>query len=206
MPVSNQPDDNVPEPAPPPGDAPNREADDVVIIGAGPAGLTAAFELARLGKTCTVLEADDEVGGISRTTERDGWRFDIGGHRFFTKVKVVEQFWHEILPGEDFMLRPRLSRIYYQGKYYDYPLKPFNALRNLGVVESLRCVGSYASAAPGPQRTRPLSRAGWRHASGGGSTGIFSRPTPRRSGVIRAHSSKPTGPRSASRTSTFSTP
>ena len=73
------------------GDAPHRQADDVVIIGAGPAGLTAAFELGRLGKTCTVLEADDEVGGISRTTERDGWRFDIGGHRFFTKVKVVER-------------------------------------------------------------------------------------------------------------------
>ena len=103
-----------------------------------------------MGKTCTVLEADDEVGGISRTTERDGWRFDIGGHRFFTKVKAVEQFWHEILPGEDFMLRPRLSRIYYQGKYYDYPLKPFNALRNLGLVESLRCAGSYAWARDAP--------------------------------------------------------
>jgi protoporphyrinogen oxidase len=168
LPVSSQPDDNVPEPAAPPGGAPSRQADDVVIIGAGPAGLTAAFELARVGKICTVLEADDEVGGISRTTERDGWRFDIGGHRFFTKVKVVEQFWHEILPGEDFMLRPRLSRIYYQGKYYDYPLKPFNALRNLGLFESLRCVGSYAAARLRPPKDQDTfegwvaARFGWR--------------------------------------------
>jgi NADPH-dependent 2,4-dienoyl-CoA reductase/sulfur reductase-like enzyme len=96
----------------------------VVIIGAGPAGLTAAYELAvRYGITSTVLEADSVVGGISRTVERDGWRFDIGGHRFFTKVKEVEELWHEILPDEDFMLRPRMSRIYYDGKYYDYPLK-----------------------------------------------------------------------------------
>ena len=70
-----------------------------------------------------VLEADGVVGGISRTVERDGWRFDIGGHRFFTKVQPVEDLWHEILPDEDFMLRPRKSRIYYQGKFYDYPLQ-----------------------------------------------------------------------------------
>ena len=121
-----------------------------------------------MGKICTVLEGDDEVGGISRTTERDGWRFDIGGHRFFTKVKVVEEFWHEILPGEDFMLRPRLSRIYYRGKYYDYPLKPFNALRNLGLVESLRCAGSYAWARARPPKDQGTfegwvaARFGWR--------------------------------------------
>jgi protoporphyrinogen oxidase len=144
--------DNVPEARAPAsttevGDAPEQElAGNVVVIGAGPAGLTAAYELVRLGRTCTVLEADDQVGGISRTVEREGWRFDIGGHRFFTKVKAVEELWHEILPGEDFMLRPRLSRIYYKGKYYDYPLKPFNALRNLGLVESMRCVGSYVWA------------------------------------------------------------
>ena len=144
------------------------DADNVVIVGAGPAGLTAAFELARLGKTCTVLEADDQVGGISRTAERDGWRFDIGGHRFFTKVKVVEQFWHEILPDEDFLLRPRLSRIYYQGKYYDYPLKPFNALRNLGLIESLRCAGAYAWVRVRPPKDQTTfegwvaARFGWR--------------------------------------------
>ncbi|HEX2039541.1 MAG TPA: NAD(P)/FAD-dependent oxidoreductase [Acidimicrobiales bacterium] len=116
---------------------------EVVVIGAGPAGLTAAYQLGKAGQTCTVLEADDVVGGISRTVERDGWRFDIGGHRFFTKVREVEALWHEILPDEDFLLRPRMSRIYYEGKFYDYPLKASNALRNLGVLEAVRCVLSY---------------------------------------------------------------
>jgi protoporphyrinogen oxidase len=115
----------------------------VVIVGAGPAGLTAAYELGRRGHTGLVLEADDVVGGISRTVERDGWRFDIGGHRFFTKVPVVEDFWHEILPDEEFLLRPRLSRIHYKGKFFDYPLKASNALLNLGILESIRCVLSY---------------------------------------------------------------
>src|SRR5664279_2853544 len=95
----------------------------VVIIGAGPAGLTAAYELAKRGQTSTVLEADDVVGGISRTVVRDGWRFDIGGHRFFTKVDEVEKLWHEILSDDDFLLRPRKSRIFYDGKYFDYPLR-----------------------------------------------------------------------------------
>jgi protoporphyrinogen oxidase len=121
-------------------------ADDVLIVGAGPAGLTAAFQLAKAGKTSLVLEADDVVGGISRSPERDGWRFDIGGHRFFTKVQPVEDLWHEILPDSDFLMRPRMSRIYYDGKYYDYPLKAMNALGNLGVVEAARCVLSYGWA------------------------------------------------------------
>jgi protoporphyrinogen oxidase len=125
-------------------------ADDVLIIGAGPAGLTAAFQLAKAGKTAMVLEADSVVGGISRSPERDGWRFDIGGHRFFTKVPEVEALWHEILPDEDFLLRPRMSRIFYDGKLYDYPLKASNALGNLGLVEAVRCVASYVWA-----RVRP---------------------------------------------------
>jgi protoporphyrinogen oxidase len=116
---------------------------DVVVIGAGPAGLTAAYELGKAGHTCRVLEATDVVGGISQTVVRDGWRFDIGGHRFFTKVPEVEALWHEILPDEDFMQRPRSSRIYYQGKFYDYPLKPLNALRTLGVLEAVRCALSF---------------------------------------------------------------
>src|SRR5689334_14675541 len=110
-----------------------------VVIGAGPAGLTAAYELSKAGAPVQVFESDSVVGGISRTVERDGWRFDIGGHRFFTKVGPVEALWHEILPDEDFLTRPRLSRIYYKGKYYDYPIKPFNALRNLGLVEAFLC-------------------------------------------------------------------
>lgn len=141
----------------------------VVIIGAGPAGLTAAYELAtRYGITSTILEADSVVGGISRTVERDGWRFDIGGHRFFTKVKEVEAFWHEILDDEDFMLRPRMSRIFYDGKYYDYPLKASNALKNLGVIEAFRCVMSYAWARVRPPKDQStlegwiVARFGWR--------------------------------------------
>ncbi|HEX5267321.1 MAG TPA: FAD-dependent oxidoreductase, partial [Acidimicrobiales bacterium] len=100
---------------------------DVVVIGAGPAGLTAAYQLGKHGRRSVVLEADDVVGGISRTPERDGWRFDIGGHRFFTKVRPVEELWHEILPDEDFLMRPRMSRIHYRGRLFDYPLKAGNA-------------------------------------------------------------------------------
>jgi protoporphyrinogen oxidase len=143
--------------------------DKVVIIGAGPAGLTAAYVLAtRYGITSTILEADSIVGGISRTVERDGWRFDIGGHRFFTKVKEVEALWHEILPDEDFMLRPRMSRIYYNGKYYDYPLKASNALGNLGIWEAFLCVMSYLWARINPPKDQNtlegwiVSRFGWR--------------------------------------------
>jgi protoporphyrinogen oxidase len=133
----------------------------VVIIGAGPAGLTAAYVLVtRYGITSTILEADAVVGGLSRTVERDGWRFDIGGHRFFTKVKEVRELWHEILPEEDFMLRPRLSRIYYDGKYYDYPLKPFNALKNLGLREAFLCLTSYAGARVRPPRDQ-TTLEGW---------------------------------------------
>jgi protoporphyrinogen oxidase len=133
----------------------------VVIIGAGPAGLTAAYELVeRYGITSTILESDSVVGGISRTVERDGWRFDIGGHRFFTKVKDVESLWHEILPDEDFMLRPRMSRIYYNGKYYDYPLKASNALKNLGLLEATLCVMSYAWARVNPPKDQ-TTLEGW---------------------------------------------
>jgi protoporphyrinogen oxidase len=146
----------------------NDLADEVVIIGAGPAGLTAAYQLTKIGRTSTVLEADDVVGGISRTVERDGWRFDIGGHRFFTKVPPVEKFWHEVLPDAEFMLRPRMSRILYRGKFYDYPLKGMNALRNLGVLEAIRCVLSYAWARVRPPKDQDMyegwlaARFGWR--------------------------------------------
>lgn len=115
----------------------------VVVIGAGPAGLTAAYQLTKAGVPCTVLEADGMVGGLSRSPERDGWRFDIGGHRFFTKVDKVADLWREILPGDDFLTRPRLSRIFYDGKYYDYPIRPLNALRNLGFAEALRAMASF---------------------------------------------------------------
>src|SRR4051795_2543376 len=119
---------------------------DVVVIGAGPAGLTAAFQLHKHDIASTILEADDMVGGISRTAQRDGWRFDIGGHRFFTKVQPVEDLWHEILPDEEFLMRRRKSRIFYKGKYLDYPLRAFNALRNVGPIEATGYVMSYAWA------------------------------------------------------------
>ncbi|HUZ44804.1 MAG TPA: NAD(P)/FAD-dependent oxidoreductase [Acidimicrobiales bacterium] len=147
---------------------PTPAGDDVVVIGAGPAGLTAAYQLAKHGRRSVVLEADYIVGGISRTPERDGWRFDIGGHRFFTKVKPVEDLWHEILPDEDFLLRPRMSRIYYDGKFFDYPLKAGNALRNLGVMEAVLCVLSYVWARIRPPKDQSslegwvVARFGWR--------------------------------------------
>ncbi len=123
----------------------------VVVLGAGPAGLTAAYELAKAGVASTVLEADDTVGGLSRTAEYKGYRFDIGGHRFFTKVTPVEELWIEIL-GDDLLTRPRLSRIYYNGKFFSYPLKPFNALFGLGTFETTRCVASYGWARLFPKR------------------------------------------------------
>jgi protoporphyrinogen oxidase len=116
-----------------------------VIVGAGPAGLTAAFELARLGRDAIVFEADDLVGGISRSVVFRGCRLDIGGHRFFTKVPEVERLWREIL-GDDLLVRRRMSRIYYRGKFFDYPLRPVNALRGLGVAEAARVLASYARA------------------------------------------------------------
>jgi len=117
-----------------------------VVIGAGPAGLTAAYDLTKHRYPVRVFESEGVVGGISQTAEREGWRFDIGGHRFFTKVAAVEALWHEILPDEDFLLRPRMSRIYYRGQLFDYPLKAGNALKGLGLVEAARCIGSYTRA------------------------------------------------------------
>ncbi len=124
---------------------------DCVVIGAGPAGLTAAWELTRLGRRAVVFEQDDQVGGISRTCEYKGYRFDIGGHRFFTKVELVQRLWDEILE-EDFLVRPRLSRIHYGGKFFDYPLKPMNALLGLGPVEAVRIGWSYLWAQLFPER------------------------------------------------------
>ncbi len=147
---------------------PPPSVDPVVIIGAGPAGLTAAYQLGKAGHTATVLEATDVVGGISQTVVRDGFRFDIGGHRFFTKVGAVENLWHEILPDEDFMQRPRSSRIYYQGKFFDYPLKPFAALRTLGVVEAIRCGLSFLWVRVRPPKDKTtlegyvVANYGWR--------------------------------------------
>ena len=122
------------------------------VIGAGPAGLTAAYCLSKEGRSVLVIEKDPlYVGGISRTVRYKDFLFDIGGHRFFSKSKEVTDLWREILP-DDFIERSRLSRIYYAGKYYSYPLKAFEALNNLGLITSVLCVLSYAYAKARPIR------------------------------------------------------
>jgi protoporphyrinogen oxidase len=129
----------------PRGVAPLKDGDRVIVIGGGPGGLTAAYLLAKQGVAVTVLEADDVVGGISRTVRYKGYRFDIGGHRFFTKIRPVEELWREIL-GNEFISVPRLSRIHYNDRFFDYPLKAANALSGLGVWNAVRIVLSYVRA------------------------------------------------------------
>jgi protoporphyrinogen oxidase len=130
------------EPLSPRPVAPLRPGDRVVIVGAGPAGLTAAYQLAKAGYRPTVLEGDDIVGGISRTAQYKGFRFDIGGHRFFTKIEPVQQLWEEIL-GDEFISVPRMSRIFYNGRFFDYPLKAKNALQGLGPINAMMIMLSY---------------------------------------------------------------
>ena len=118
----------------------------VVVMGAGPAGLTAAYELLKRNVPVTVVEKDPtQVGGLARTVEYKGYRFDIGGHRFFSKNGEVEDLWTEIL-GAEMLTRGRLSRIYYRGRFFAYPIKAVNALWNLGPLEAMLCLASYARA------------------------------------------------------------
>jgi protoporphyrinogen oxidase len=122
-----------------------------VIMGGGPAGLTAAYQLIKEHYDPIVFEKLDKVGGIARTENYKGYYFDMGGHRFFTKAKEVNQFWFEVL-GDDFLLRPRLSRIYYDHKFFAYPIKPFNALAGLGVFQSILITLSYLRSQLFPYR------------------------------------------------------
>ncbi|MGB3335940.1 MAG: NAD(P)/FAD-dependent oxidoreductase [Devosia sp.] len=125
---------------------------ETLIIGAGPAGLTTAYELSKAGRSVAIVERDPTyVGGISRTVNYKGYRFDIGGHRFFSKSAEVEAWWTEIM-GDEMLQRPRSSRIYYNGKLFDYPLRAGDALFKLGPVEALRCVMSYGWAQVRPYR------------------------------------------------------
>jgi protoporphyrinogen oxidase len=136
------------------------ERQHVVIMGAGPAGLTAAYELMKREVPITVIEKDESyVGGLARTVEHNGYRFDIGGHRFFSKNQEVEDLWTEIL-GPEMLTRDRLSRIYYRGRFFAYPLKAANALWNLGLVETVRCLASYARARVFPVKN-PRSFQDW---------------------------------------------
>src|SRR5260370_9174865 len=131
-----------------------------VIIGAGPAGLTAAYELSKQGQQVVVLESDPQyVGGISRTVEYHGFGLETGGHRFFSKSREVEDLWTEIL-GADMLRRPRSSKIFYRGNFYAYPLKPLEALSQLGVLESTLCVFSFLQARLRPVR-KPKSFEDW---------------------------------------------
>ncbi len=138
----------------------SKDQESVAIIGAGPAGLTAAYLLARGGKKVAVFEADPTyVGGISRTVQYHGFSFDIGGHRFFSKSREVEDFWTEMLP-HDMLERPRSSRIYYRREFFAYPLKAAQALWQLGIFESIRCMLSYAKARVFPIRN-PTNFQDW---------------------------------------------
>ncbi|HZO96484.1 MAG TPA: NAD(P)/FAD-dependent oxidoreductase [Gaiellaceae bacterium] len=122
-----------------------------LVLGAGPAGLTAAYLLGKAGRDAVVVEADRQVGGLAKTVEIDGFRFDLGGHRFFTKAREVEALWHEVM-GDELLLRPRMSRIYWNHRFLDYPLRGPDVIRKLGPVELARCAASYARAALTPRR------------------------------------------------------
>src|SRR6266481_5352953 len=120
--------------------------DTTVILGAGPAGLTAAWELCKADRPVLVLEQDPvRVGGLSRTVDYKGFRFDIGGHRFFSKNPEIEALWTDIL-GDRMLVRERLSRIYYRGRLFKYPLEVWDVFRNLGPSEAAVCVLSYLRA------------------------------------------------------------
>ncbi len=148
--TTGQKDEGALTRAAPPGRARElRPGDRIVVCGAGPAGLTAAYALAKKGYPVTVLEADSIVGGISRTARYKDYRFDIGGHRFFTKIPAVQSLWEELL-GDEFIDVPRLSRILYNGRFFNYPLKASNALVGLGLWEAGLIVLSYVHARMSP--------------------------------------------------------
>lgn len=130
-----------------------------VILGAGPAGLAAADELSRRGVPCDVVEKSATAGGLCRTLSHEGFFFDIGGHRFLSRSGEVNALWREVL-GDELLIRSRKSRIHFRGRFFDYPLRPFNALSRLGLGESILCLSSYAASRLGPAAAQD-SFEGW---------------------------------------------
>ena len=139
----------------------------IVIIGAGPAGLSAAYELSKRGGCATILEAGQQIGGLSKTVEFEGFRFDLGGHRFFTKIPEIRALWDELL-GHRFVVRGRRSRILYRKQFFDYPLRPLATMKQLGLLTALGVASSYAWAQLCPRRPEDnlenwiSNRFGWR--------------------------------------------
>jgi hypothetical protein len=204
----------VPESSVPaaPAAAPNHGADitpenPVVVLGGGPAGLTAAYQLAKAGKPVIVLESTDMLGGIARTEVRDGYRFDLGGHRFFTKVKEVDDLWHEIME-EEFLKRPRQSRIYWNDKFLEYPLQGVDVIKKLGPLELTRCGLSYLWSAVKPKGREDtfedwVSNRFGKRRSCGASPRMRSGPSGPRSGSRACPSSAPPRPPSSATPATL---
>ena len=140
--------------------APLSTPDQTAVLGAGPAGLTAAYTLAKRGVAAEVFEADSVVGGLARTVVHEGFRFDLGGHRFFTKIAPIERLWSDML-GDELLTRPRLSRIYFDGKFFEYPLRGKDVVARLGLIESFRCLLSYAATRLRPAKRPPETFEEW---------------------------------------------
>lgn len=159
-------------------------ATDAVVIGAGPAGPTAAYQLAHRGMCSIVLESLGQGGGLSCTERHHGYHFDIGGHRFFTKVDAVQTMWEDVL-GDDFLDRGRLVRLYLDGQYYQYPIEPLEVLLKLGFIESFRSGLSYLKSKLSPASPVTKWKTGWSIALARGFTGVSSKPIPKKSGGFR---------------------
>jgi protoporphyrinogen oxidase len=167
----------------------------LIIIGAGPSGMAAAFEAVRQGAKPIVLERLDRVGGLARTIEHGGERFDIGPHRFFTLNDEVKQLFIDVC-GSDLVHVSRLTRIYYRRKYFNYPLTPLNALFGMGVLSSIGIVASYGLARLRRILAHPPIVS---FASAAAFSTPSLRPIRRRCGASRASASGPIGQDSASR-------
>ncbi len=168
----------------------------MAIVGAGPAGLTMAYLLAKRGFAVTVIEGSDMVGGISQTARYKNYRFDIGGHRFFTKIAPVQALWEELL-GDNFIDVPRLSRIHYDGKFFHYPLKAMNALTGLGLVNAVRILLSYAHAKWKPSLVEETFDQWVSNRFGRRLYEIYFKTYTEKCGAFRARRSVPSGQRSA---------